>query len=99
MLLIVGTIRLPAAKLDRARPVMQRMVEASRAEAGCLDYCYAQDIGDPGLIHVRELWTDRTALDAHFDSAHLAEWRSRWSDLGIGERDLRMFEVGEAEAT
>ena len=99
MLLIVGTIRLPAAKLDRARPVMQRMVEASRAEAGCLDYFYAQDIADPGLIHVRELWTDRTALDAHFASAHLVEWRSRWSDLGIGERDLRMFEVGEAEAT
>ena len=78
---------------------MQRMVEASRAEAGCLDYFYAQDIGDPGLIHVRELWADRTALDARFDSAHPAEWRARWADLGIGERDLRMYEVGEAEAT
>jgi quinol monooxygenase YgiN len=25
----------------------------------------------PGLIHVKELWTDQAALDAHFASAHL----------------------------
>lgn len=59
MLLIVGTVRLPADKLDAARPVMRRMVEASRAEPGCLDYGYAEDVLDPSLIHVKELWTDQ----------------------------------------
>lgn len=66
MLLIVGTIRLPPENLDAARPVMRRMVEASRAEPGCLDYGYAEDVLDPGLIHVKELWTDQAALDRHF---------------------------------
>ena len=32
MLLIVGTIRLPADNLPAARPAMQAMAEASRAE-------------------------------------------------------------------
>jgi quinol monooxygenase YgiN len=96
MLLIVGTVRLPAHALNAARPVMQRMVHASRAEAGCLAYGYAEDVFEPGLIHVHELWTDQAALDRHFASAHIAEWRAAWPSLGIGERDLRVYEVGEA---
>ena len=99
MLLIVGTVRLPAHNLDRARPIMQRMVEASRAEAGCVEYGYAEDVLDPGLIHVKELWTDQVALDRHFATTHIAEWRAAWPSLGIGERDLRLYEVGEPRRT
>lgn len=54
MLLIIGTVRLPAANLERALPAMRAMVEASRAEPGCLEYGYAQDVLVPGLIHVKE---------------------------------------------
>jgi quinol monooxygenase YgiN len=36
MLLIIGTVRLPADRLEQAKPVMQRMISASRAEPGCL---------------------------------------------------------------
>ncbi|MFE8585630.1 putative quinol monooxygenase [Sphingomonas sp. NCPPB 2930] len=95
-LLIVGTVRLPPDNLDAARPVMRRMVEASRAEPGCLEYGYAEDVLDPGLIHVKEIWVDQAALDAHFASPHIAEWRAAWPAFGIGERDLRVYTVGEA---
>lgn len=93
MLLIVGTYRLPASNMEAARPIMKRMADASRAEAGCVEYSYAEDIGDPGLIHVKELWVDQHALDRHFTAAHLAEWRASWPGLGIGERDLRVYDV------
>ncbi|QAY76134.1 putative quinol monooxygenase [Sphingosinicella sp. BN140058] len=95
MLLVVGTVRLPARNLDAARPVMKRMAEASRAEDGCVEYGYAEDVFDSGLIHVKELSTDRDALDRHFAAPHLAEWRAAWAALGIGDRDLRVYEVGE----
>ena len=78
---------------------MQRMVEASRAENGCVEYGYAEDVLVPGLIHVKELWTDQAALDRHFETAHIAEWRAAWPSLGIGERDLRLYEVGESRRT
>jgi quinol monooxygenase YgiN len=74
---------------------MASMIEASRAEAGCLEYCYAEDVLDRGLIHVKERWTDREALDDHFQSTHIANWRATWPSLGIGERNLSLFEVGE----
>ena len=90
MLLIIGTIRLPPDRLEQAKPAMERMISASRAEAGCLEYSYAQDVLDPGLIHVSEAWRDRTALDAHFKSAHIAEWRASWAELRIGDRKLTL---------
>lgn len=99
MLLIVGTVRLPASNLALARPIMQRMVEASRAEAGCVEYGYAEDLFDAGLIHVKERWTDQAALDRHFASSHIAEWRAAWPGLGIGDRDLQVYEVGAPRAT
>ena len=96
MLLIVGTVRLPADALDRARPAMARMIAASRAEAGCVQYSYAEDVLDAGLIHVSELWRDRAALDRHFSSVHIGEWRAAWPSLGIADRNLVLYEVGEA---
>lgn len=97
MLLIIGTVRLPAGLLDAARPSMESMIEASRAEAGCLEYSYAEDVLDRGLIHVKERWTDRKALDGHFNSAHIAVWRDAGASIGIRERNLRLYEVGEPQ--
>jgi quinol monooxygenase YgiN len=48
MLLIVGTVRLPVGMLDAARLSMESMLEASRADAGCLGYSYAEDVLDLG---------------------------------------------------
>ncbi len=95
MLLIVGTVRLPAGRIAAALPAMRRMIEASQAEAGCEEYCYAEDLLDPGLIHVKELWRDQKALDLHFASDHIEEWRACWPSLSIGDRTLRLYEVSE----
>ncbi len=95
MLLIVGTVRLPSWNLDKARPAMFAMVSASRSEDGCFEYCYAEDMFEPGLIHVKEMWRDQEALDRHFATEHIAVWRASWPALGIGDRNLRVYEVGE----
>jgi quinol monooxygenase YgiN len=99
MLLIIGTVRLPLDRIEQAKPAMERMISASRAEAGCLDYSYAQDVLDPGLIRVSEAWSDRAALEAHFRSAHIAEWRASWAGLGIGDRKLTLYETVGGMAT
>lgn len=99
MLLITGTIRLPASRLADARPAMRTMIEASRAEPGCHEYSYAEDVLDPGLMHINELWDTRTHLQAHFRSDHIAAWRAHWAELEISERNLKLYVVGEAEAT
>jgi quinol monooxygenase YgiN len=99
MLLIVGTFAIPPENLSAARSVMNRMVQGSRAEDGCEEYVYAEDLFEPGLIHVKELWRDQSALDLHFASGHLVEWRSSWVRFGIGSRNLRVYEVGVPRTT
>lgn len=95
MLLIIGTIRLPPGSIDAVRSAMVAMVSASRAETGCVHYSYAEDLLDPGLIHVKEMWTDQASLDRHFATGHIAQWRAAWPSLGISDRKLVLYEVGE----
>ena len=97
MILVLGTVRMPPENIDKARPVMEAMVMASRAEDGCIDYGYAADVLEPGLMRVTEMWRDRQALQAHFKMPHLAAWRAEWPALGIGERRLALYESGDAE--
>ena len=99
MLLIVGTVRLGSNGLKDARSAMTKMIVASRGEVGCIHYSYAEDVLDARLIHVNELWRDRAALNRHFSSSHIAEWRAAWPSLGIRDRNLALYEVGEGEPT
>ena len=98
MLVITGTFRVPPRNMDTARPAMAAMIAASRAEAGCLHYSYGEDVLQPGLIHVAEHWSTREALAAHGEMAHIKAWRAAWPALGIGERDLTLFEADEGVA-
>ena len=92
MIVIEGTVRIPPARLEDARPVMEQMIRASRAEAGCLDYAYSVDVLDPGLVRVSERWESRDALAAYSKTAHMATWRSFFPQLGITDRSLRLYE-------
>lgn len=97
MLIILGTFRIDPARLDAARPAMERMIAESRLEPGCIEYCYSPDLLDPGLIHVTERWRDRAALAGHFSAPHLLEWRGEWRRLGIAGRDLRLYQADDGE--
>jgi quinol monooxygenase YgiN len=95
--LIVGSIRIAPGSLGRARPAMEAMISASRAEPGCLAYSYAEDVMEPGLIRVTEIWESRAALAGHFQSGHLRQWRASWEALGVYDRRLLAHEIGESE--
>lgn len=93
MIVIEGTVRIPPENLEAARPVMEQMIRASRAEDGCIDYAYAVDVLEPGLVRVTERWASREALAAHFKAAHMATWRAFFPELGITDRSLRLYEA------
>jgi quinol monooxygenase YgiN len=99
LLLVIGTIRLPPANLAQARAAMSAMVDASRAEEGCIDYSYAEDLFEPGLIRVSEQWRGQTALDRHLRSEHLRAWRSSWAELGISDRRLTVYTACPGQPT
>lgn len=93
MIIVTGTVRVDPARREAAREIMERMIIASRAEDGCIEYAYSVDVLDPGLIRVHEVWRDRDALQAHFRTTHLQEWRDAWPTFGITDRKLQLVEV------
>jgi quinol monooxygenase YgiN len=93
MIIIEGTFRLPAERIEAALPAMETMIRASRAEPGCIDYAYSLDVLDRGLVRVTERWESHEALKAHFETPHMAAWRAAFAGLGITERCLRLYEA------
>ena len=98
MIVVVGQFRLPAARMDEARPVMAKVMLATRAEAGCVEYNYAEDVLDPGLIRVSELWHSRAQLAAHMQTPHMALWVQERAGLGLTERSITVFEADDGAA-
>lgn len=99
MIIVAGTVRLAPGAFDKARPHMDRMVAATRAEDGCRAYSYAIDVQDPTLVHVFEVWDSQAQLDAHFQTDHIRAWRAVWSDIGLSDRKLTRYEVSASAPT
>jgi quinol monooxygenase YgiN len=92
-LIVAGTVRVPPENLDGLRPYMVAMMTATRAEDGCEAYAYAEDVAEPGLVRIFEVWRDQAALDAHFKTAHMAAWRAAWPGFGVSDRNLKAYEI------
>jgi quinol monooxygenase YgiN len=92
-LIVAGTVRAPRENIERLRPHMREMMTQSRAEDGCIAYGYAEDVIEPGLIHVFEVWRDQAALDTHFKTPHMAAWRAVFPQFQVTDRNLKAYDV------
>ena len=98
MIVVVGQFRFPPGQMAAAMPAMRKVMEATRAEDGCIEYNYGEDVLDPGLIRVSEVWASRAQLDAHMQAPHMAVWQAERAALGLSGRSIAVFESGEPTA-
>ncbi|NNC59196.1 MAG: antibiotic biosynthesis monooxygenase [Erythrobacter sp.] len=100
MIQINGTITLsPGTVANNPDTVeaIRTMVQASRAEDGCIDYTFAQDLTDPDTLIVYERWRDQSALAAHGASSHMAEFQKVMAANPPVGRNLRIYETGDGK--
>lgn len=97
MIAVLGTFRLPVDTQAEAVVAMREVVAATLQEAGCRAYAYAQDVTDPELFRVTELWDSREALGAHFAAPHMVRWVEQRAALGFHDRRITLHEIGEGE--
>ena len=93
MIIVTGSFRLPADRLEEAVPAMKRVIAASLEERGCLAYAYSVDIVDPSLIRVYEAWADGSTLAKHFEAPHMLEWIEAREALGMTDRAITMHAI------
>jgi len=97
MIAVLGSFRFPPEAIEQARPLMCAVIEATLGEPGCRAYSYAEDVADPGLFRVVELWDSREALSAHFDAPHMKVWAGQRAALGFFDRQVAAYEMGPPE--
>ena len=100
MIQINGTIQLAPGAVANSPDVIAaivQMVQASRAEDGCFDYTFAQDLADPDTLIVFERWRDQQALMAHFHSPHMAAFQQVMAANPPVSRALRRHETDEGQ--
>jgi quinol monooxygenase YgiN len=97
MIIVAGTITMPAENVAAATSVVTKLVAATRAEPGNLAYVLAEVLGSPGTIQVFEQWRDDAALAEHFRQPHMAEFRAASAAFGITSMNILKYEAGEGQ--
>ena len=93
MLMIEGWIRLGEGDVERLRPAAVAMIEATRKEAGCVDYAFAQDLADPTLFRIVERWESEAALAAHFQTPHMAAFNQAMAGIQRLGGSVKVYEA------
>ena len=94
-IIATGPIVIEPEDRDKAVELMRPMVEASRAEAGCISYGFYEDPLTPGAFRVTEEWVDEAALDAHFKEPHMAAFLGGIGSIRILTMDVKFYRAEE----
>ena len=65
MVIVLGYLDVDPAAVEGLLPVLQKQMEATRAEDGCVRYSLAIENADTGRISISECWRDEDALKAN----------------------------------
>ncbi len=72
MLVIAGHVCIDPEKRSEASAAASEVMIATREERGCISYTFSADLSDESLFHIFEEWEALVALEAHFQTPHLA---------------------------
>jgi quinol monooxygenase YgiN len=95
VVIVIGRARCRPEQRDDLLAAAREMQDHSRREDGCLYYGFFTAIEDPLSFVAVEGWSDREALDRHFEQPHLHEFSRRLSELVASPPDVAIHEVGD----
>lgn len=93
MIVVVGRVQTDAARRDELIELAQEVAQASRAEAGCLNYALYADPEDEHRFVIIEEWADEAALQEHFRTPHIAHFMRRFPGTLAASPDIQFHTV------
>lgn len=82
--------------LDEAVAAMNQVAEETLKEEGCAEYRFAMPFSPGNPIVLFEEWDSQEALNAHFETPHLAAFREKMEELLSEAASIRRYVVSEA---
>jgi len=93
MIIVLVEVVVAAGAVEKVRPALRTMEEASRKEPGCVGYAFSVDVNDPAKVRVTERWRSIEDLRAHMRMPHMAEFQRAVATLEPTSLDIKAYEV------
>jgi quinol monooxygenase YgiN len=79
MIIIAGSLSFDPSDRADVLASLSEVTEASRGDAGCMEYFWSEDLESPNTFRFFEVWESQERLDAHLAQPH---------EAAFGERNL-----------
>jgi quinol monooxygenase YgiN len=93
VILVIARFRPRADRRDDLLALLRDVQAASRADDGCLNYGYYEEIDDASSFVAVEEWRDMDALRSHLRQPHIARLIAALPDAGDGPPEIRAYDV------
>lgn len=93
MLIVAGTVTIDPARKKEAEAAALEIMRETRKEAGNIAYTFSNDLEDPAIVHLHEQWESQAALEAHFETPHMATFQKAMGGLGVKDVSVKKFEI------
>lgn len=93
-LTIVARIEAKPDQVELVKSELLKVIEPTRAEAGCLQYDLHQDNDNPTVFLFFENWENRELWQDHMNSAHLAAYKAAAGEALVGVTISEMSQIG-----
>ena len=91
-LTIVANIKANDDKIDLVRAELLKLIDITRAEAGCINYDLHQDNDNPAHFLFYENWESRELWQTHMNNQHLADYM-RATEGAVAEFTLNEMSI------
>lgn len=98
MIIVSGHIDIQADKRESAAQLALWMAAETRREDGCVHYRFYSDLAEPNRFFIYEEWRDLAALQAHFQTEHMAAFNQQLPALLASKPAIMRHEVTASAA-
>ncbi len=96
MVYLIATLKIKPGSLPTIMEAVTPCIRDTREETGCISYDLHQSLTDENTLVFVERWTDKAALEAHFETPHLIAWRDAGGQYFL-DRKIEIIEDGRVE--
>lgn len=88
MISIVAKFTVNTGEEKKFLALVNQLGEASRAEAGCIEYILHKDAQKPLIYCIIEKWNNQEAIDFHNNSSHFTSLVPKIIEIAQAEIDV-----------
>jgi quinol monooxygenase YgiN len=92
-LLVIARLNAAAGEEEAVSAAVPKLVTASRAEPGVINFAGYRSLDDPAEILLLELYSSRAAFDAHLAASHYQDIALNYIIPRLETRAIEQFDV------